>query len=129
VILSVSTGWTVPLLFGREYQAAVGQLLLLSLGVVFRFASAPASVVLNTRRNAVRKFNIQLLAAIANIILNLALVPWLGITGASVATVLSEIGLAAGFTAAARADLDLTKVAFSPARRRRVPPSSNGYDS
>lgn len=85
----------IPLLFGKEYDAAVALLTILAIAVPLRFLASSAGAMLVTRNYIRTKIKVMGLAAVLNVILNLALIPKFGMEGAAVATVVTELCLAA----------------------------------
>lgn len=79
--------------FGDEFRDAIPALLILALVVPVRFASASTRLVMSTRANALRRAGALGIAAVGNVALNLVLIGWIGIEGAAVATVVTEIVL------------------------------------
>jgi len=65
----------------------------LSIFLVFSFLSIPLSEWLITRQSKIQYLKLAGLAAVVNLSLNLSLVPWLGVWGAAVAKVGSELAI------------------------------------
>jgi O-antigen/teichoic acid export membrane protein len=78
-------------LFGPAYAPAGGALALLALLLPVRFPVACLSALLVTRGIIALKLRLDLLALVGNVLLNLALIPALGIGGAVVASIASEV--------------------------------------
>lgn len=82
-------GWPLLRLFGPEFTAAYPTMFILSVGFLARSAFGPGEFVLNMLGEERRCALVLVGAASASLLLNIALVPSLGITGAAVATALS----------------------------------------
>lgn len=87
--------WIAPLLlpklFGTRYEKSVSLLMILSMGVPFRFLAINAGTVLVTGGNMWRKVSTTGFAAILAIGFNLILIPIFGSNGAATAAVLREV--------------------------------------
>jgi O-antigen/teichoic acid export membrane protein len=81
----------VPLIFGPEYEESVGILMLLSIAAPLRFAAASAGAVLATEWHVKNKLYIMGFAAIFNLVLSVALIPFWSTTGAAIATIITEL--------------------------------------
>ncbi len=94
IVLGAGTIWlardVVALLFGREYTAAVPPLQILAGGAFFVFCTwilHAAAIATNLDR---RLLVTTVVGLVANVLLNVLLIPPLGIRGAAAATVLAE---------------------------------------
>jgi O-antigen/teichoic acid export membrane protein len=79
-------------LFGPDFEGGYPTMLVVLAGLVLRSATAPAEYLLNVtgyHRDTIRVYAV---AALANIILNLLLIPRLGIMGAAIATYAAMLG-------------------------------------
>lgn len=85
----------LPWLFGQAYQEAVTLLIILAIAAPFRFFASSTGAVLTTRGHMSTKVKLMGAIAALNILLNLYLIPIYGVTGAAVATVISDIALCA----------------------------------
>jgi O-antigen/teichoic acid export membrane protein len=81
----------VPLVFGPEYKQAVGLLLILSICIPMRFLSTSVGGTLVTQDHMRRKVRYMCCVAVANVGLNLILIPRYSIYGAAATTIISEI--------------------------------------
>ena len=81
--------WLIPFVFGQEFAAAYVPLVILCLGQLFNAGMGSVGVIMNMlgfeRLNAVG----VAMAAVVSMIANLAFIPFLGVTGAAVATSIS----------------------------------------
>jgi O-antigen/teichoic acid export membrane protein len=98
-------------LFGPAYAPAGEALALLALILPIRFPVTCLSALLVTRGTIGLKNRLDLLALIGNVLLNLGLIPWLGIKGAVISSIASEA---------------LFLVLYREACLRRVLPSREG---
>jgi hypothetical protein len=87
----------VPRVFGNDYEDAVLLLMVLSLATPFRFVALSADAVLTTQHFIASKVRFMGIAALANVVLNLILIPIYGSVGAAIATVATEAFLAVVF--------------------------------
>src|SRR5690606_33891991 len=79
-----------PLLFGYEYEGAISLLMVLALAIPFRFLASSAGAMLVTKDNMRVKVKLMAFCAVANVVLNLMLIPLFGALGCAIATVLTE---------------------------------------
>jgi O-antigen/teichoic acid export membrane protein len=92
----------IPWVFGEAYEASGRVLLLLSLGIPFRYLATSVGAALVTQDHMRRKVWLMGLCAIINLLLNLALIPRYSMYGAASATIVSELVLLAGYLWATR---------------------------
>lgn len=85
--------WAIEVLFGDKYTDAVWVLTILALAAPIRFMAANVGATLVTRDNMRLKVKLMATTALTNIILNIALIPPFGISGAAIATVASDLML------------------------------------
>ena len=85
-ILMILTGKYFLLLFGNEYVSGAGFLYILVIGIVIRSSVGPAESLLVMTGNQNICAGIYALALITNVVLNISLIPILGLTGAAIAT-------------------------------------------
>lgn len=78
-------GW----LFGAEFARAKIALAILSVGFLMNIATGPVGLVLRMTKNEKYSSRVMAAAAVANIVLNLLLIPAYGIEGAATATAIS----------------------------------------
>jgi len=81
----------ITLIFGAEFTPAVLPLQILLIGAVFGAIQASVGTALSSTAYVNMVFNLTGITVVANIILNLLLIPRLGITGAAIATSTSMI--------------------------------------
>lgn len=82
-------GWPLLGVFGNEFDVGYGALVLLSLGYLIRSAVGGAEDLLVMTGHERIRFYIQSIAACANILANIMLIPVFGIEGAAFATTVS----------------------------------------
>ncbi len=87
--LAVCAPWAVHV-FGRDYQGVVLLLQILAICVPLRFLSTAVGSVLLTEGHMRYRVAAMALAALAAVLLNLALIPRFGESGAAMATVIAE---------------------------------------
>ncbi len=83
--------WAIKLLFGDQYGAAISVLAILALAAPVRFTAANVGATLVTSDNMRLKVKLMAATAATNIILNILLIPPLGLNGAAIATVASDL--------------------------------------
>ena len=93
-LILLALGKPLLWLFGPEFTAAYPVMFILAAGFLVRAAMGPAEFVLNMLGEQNRCAAVLSVSAVANLVLNFALVPLYGIHGAAVATALS-VALAA----------------------------------
>lgn len=89
VLLAVFAESLIVLLFGHEYRDAAWPLRILVVGHVYNVFVGPVDLLLNMAGHEGRTVLGVTLAAVANIVLNLVLIPPFGIVGACIATTFS----------------------------------------
>ena len=90
VVVWLAGGWLVSLLYGAAYAGTADALSVLSISLPMGFANFVLSYAVATLDKQHLSWRITLLAAIANVALNVALVPTLDYLGSSYATVATE---------------------------------------
>jgi O-antigen/teichoic acid export membrane protein len=85
--------YLVPLLFGHKYANASGLLDILAVCVPLRFLSTSVGSVLSTGDHMRHRVKLKAICALVCIVLNVALIPRYGTTGAAVVTVITELTL------------------------------------
>lgn len=85
--------WAVQFFFGDSYMGAVLPLSILALAAPIRFVATSVGSTLVTQEHMRRKVWFMAVTAFVNVILNIVLIPEYGMSGAAVATVISDIGL------------------------------------
>ena len=91
VVVSLSAGWFLPLLFGEAYSQAVPVLVVHVWAGVFVFMRALLSKWLITENLLKLSMMSQVLGAVFNVALNMQLIPLYGPLGAAYATVISYV--------------------------------------
>lgn len=90
ILVSFFSDWIVTLLFGSEYLNAGSVLVVLIWSGIFVSLGIVSSMWL-VNENLQKLFLYRSLAGVVvNIILNLSLIPWIGVTGAAIGTLLSH---------------------------------------
>jgi O-antigen/teichoic acid export membrane protein len=99
IVVIASAGFVLPLLFGARFSGAVPILIVLAIGIPVRFVQHAYGAAFFSEENMKRK--VWCLGGAAGICLLLSgiLIPLLGIEGAAVASVGSELGLLGFFMA------------------------------
>lgn len=90
--ISVFSGFIVSVLYGAEYTAATASVCLLSWSVAFSYLGVARDVWIVCEKNQKYLKYIYFLAAFMNAAINAILIPSLGATGASIATLATQIG-------------------------------------
>lgn len=90
ILVSFFSDWVVTLLFGSEYADAGSVLVVLIWSGIFVSLGIASSMWL-VNENLQKLFLYRSLAGVVvNIVLNLFLIPWIGVTGAAIGTLLSH---------------------------------------
>ena len=84
-------GDIISLCYGNQYAEADGVLKILIWTVCFLFINGACSMILNASHEELSVTKIYSIAAVFNAVLNLILIPYFSVYGASIATVISEI--------------------------------------
>lgn len=85
------TGWPLLRLFGPEFTQAYPLLPILALGLLVRASTGGAEDVLKMTGHEYAEFKAKAVSTVINLLLNFALIPWLGLYGAALATSISLI--------------------------------------
>lgn len=104
-------------LFGPEFAAGYPVMAILVLGFLFRSAMGPAEILLNMLGKQQICAIVMAVTAVGNVVLNLVLVPRLGLQGAALASVLALSGGALMCYAVARRELGLNVAIWHNLRR------------
>lgn len=91
VAVAVLAPWGIPLIFGEKYQEAVPVLQVLSLCTPLRFLASSVGVTLVTQEHMKLKVYLMGIAATFNTITSIIFIKQLGLTGAAISTVLSDL--------------------------------------
>ncbi|PEQ95865.1 hypothetical protein CN481_02535 [Bacillus sp. AFS006103] len=83
----------IPIVFGSKYLFSAEVLMVLSFAIPFRFLAISFGSLLVTRNTMKRKFFYQLPGTAINIIINLTCIPFIGIWGAVISTIVTELVL------------------------------------
>jgi O-antigen/teichoic acid export membrane protein len=88
----------VVLVLGQSYTGSIQILKILSWVLLFKCGSYAMAAILVATDQQINRTNIQIIAALSNIVLNLIAVTWLGIQGVAYIYVLTEMILFGGYT-------------------------------
>lgn len=105
-------------LFGPEFTAGYPVMIILVVGFLFRSAMGPSEFLLNMLGQQTACAIVLVVTSTLNVVLNLILVPWLGLMGAAAATSASLIATALMQYAVARVRLGLDVAVWGAWRRR-----------
>ncbi len=94
VFIWLTAKWLILFTAGDKYMDSVYYLQLLSLAILFKFATAVNGTILSTQHMVYTMMRINGLIAIINLITNLLLIPAYGVEGAIFATLISEAVMA-----------------------------------
>ncbi len=97
-VLTIAFRHQVMALFGPGYEVATSVLVILTIGQGLSVVLSPSKVFLEYVGRAKAAMWSTALAAVANIVLDVILIPFYGIIGAAVATFLVLIGVALGWS-------------------------------
>ena len=81
----------ITLLFGTNYAGSVDVLRVLSVYVFFRSISPLLSTTVNYLGQASRRIPIAVLTLVVNVVIDIILLPWIGIVGAAIGTVVAYL--------------------------------------
>ncbi len=107
LIIWNGASYFIPLILGEDYRPSVSLLMLMCLGIPFRYLAVHLGSVLSTRDYIWINLQIAGVTALLNIILNLLLIPHYGAMGAAFATVLSYVTLSGLFVIATQKRLKI----------------------
>ena len=91
LLFAVAGRSLITMLFGTEYEGAYVPLMILGAGQLVNAAAGPVGLLLTMTGHEREALKGVAAAAIANIALNLVLIPWFGIQGAATAAALSLV--------------------------------------
>lgn len=115
----LTAGWLVHTFYGEAYAGASMPLAVLMVALVFMFVQAPNGTMLSAGDRLGRVAGAAGIVTVLNVVANLVLIPRYGATGASVATLLSEMASAVVFATMACFRIGLPLGAY--VRRLAVP--------
>ncbi|HMO71081.1 MAG TPA: polysaccharide biosynthesis C-terminal domain-containing protein [Paracoccaceae bacterium] len=110
--------WLIPAVFGADYASAFIPLVLLALGIAFTSASGATTTLLNMCGLESRTARLATWSALANVVLNLALIPLLGAAGAALATAITTVAMQLGALHHCRKRLGFVPHVLGPMRPR-----------
>ncbi|MCO7234132.1 MULTISPECIES: flippase [unclassified Cobetia] len=91
VIISLYSEFFIVNIFGKEYESASESLILLVIGKIIYATVGFAGIVMSMLGRAGAATTIALVTLIANVALNITLIPIYGIEGAAIATIFSQV--------------------------------------
>jgi O-antigen/teichoic acid export membrane protein len=107
--------FVIPRLYGSEFGESYETLVLLLPGVVAMAAARPLSLLLTRQERPLVYSAVACAGLVANVALNVLLLPSLGVVGASVASSVAYVGVSAAWIAwALRASRTSLREAFAP---------------
>lgn len=112
----LGAGYPVLWLFGSDFTNAYPVMFILAVGILARASIGPTERLLNMIGEQDRCAKIFFASLVANVFLNFALVPFLGIYGAALATSIALIGESFLLNKTATAKLGGSVFVFSPKR-------------
>ena len=98
VVIGLSAKWLIPFLLGDQYQFTGSILFILSPILLLKFISFACAVVLVCVGWQHRRLVFQLVAAVFNVVANIMIIPFYGITGVAWVYVISELILVLGYS-------------------------------
>lgn len=113
-ILLLIAGWPLLALFGYQFTHGYPLLFILILGVIARASVGPCESLLSMSGNQNICALLYAAALFINILLNLTLIPLLGLSGAAIATVCAMATEATTMSYAVRKRLGITMFVFAP---------------
>ncbi len=81
----------IDFLYGSDYIKGYGPLLILMMGNFFNIAVGPVGILLSMTNHERITFKIMLLGGVVNIILNVVLIPFYGMYGAAISSLISSV--------------------------------------
>ncbi len=106
----------IPFFFGTPYSNAYFPLMILAIGQLVNSAFGPVGYLLNMTGHEKDTLQAMMLAAIANILLNLILIPLFGMNGAAAATAITLCLLNIAMWLSAKKKLNINSFALSHSR-------------
>lgn len=91
ILLSSMSLLVVPLLFGEEYRSSARALIVLSISIPFRLIANNMGSILITEKNVNKKAFYQFLGVVVNFFTSILFIPLIGLWGAVISVVLTEI--------------------------------------
>lgn len=91
LVLVYMSKYIINILYGSQYKDAIFILQILALTVAIRLLAATVGFVITASDNMKIKVKFQAIFALVNIVLNLILIPKYGVSGAAIATVITEV--------------------------------------
>jgi O-antigen/teichoic acid export membrane protein len=112
----IATGPFVLPLFGEGFEVAWTPLIILSIGNLIWCVNGPASLVLTMTGHHDITAKVYVVSAVASVLLNAILIPWLGLTGAAIATAVTLATMSSYLVVVARRTLSI-RTGLSSLRR------------
>jgi O-antigen/teichoic acid export membrane protein len=122
----IAAGPFVLPLFGEGFEVAWPALIILSVGNLVFCVNGPASLLLTMTGHQDMTAKVYAVAAVANVLMNAILIPWLGLSGAAIATAVSLATMSSVLVVLARRTLSIRTGLSS---LRPAPPLQNKPDS
>ena len=119
-LVLAAAGWPLLRFFGPGFEVGYATLVLLAAGNLFASASGPAALVLNMTGHQDTAGKTYGGAALANVALNVLLIPRFGIAGAALATAFTTIVMSAVLVYLVRRRLGLRSSIFGVLHAHRV---------
>ncbi len=116
-IMLLIAGWPLLALFGYQFTHGYPLLFILIIGVIARASVGPCESLLSMSGNQNICALLYALALIVNVLLNLVLIPLLGLSGAAIATACAMATEAATLSYAVRLRLGITMFVFAPSAK------------
>lgn len=99
--------WLIVLFFGANYEESIRILQLLAIIIPFRLITISIGTILSNDKYIKNRLKIEILVTILNIIINFTLIPILGVNGAIISVIITEIIIAILFERTVNKDFDI----------------------
>lgn len=91
VLMTIFSPLVIDILYGNEYSSAAGALMVVSWFPLFSFLGSSRNIWVLAKDRQKYLWLVNLVGAVANVALNFCLIPLLGIVGAAVASLITQI--------------------------------------
>lgn len=99
--------WIIVSFFGTEYKESIKILKVLVVIIPFRLITISIGTILSNDKYIKNRLSIEVLVTILNIIINFSLIPLLGVNGAIISVIVTEIIIAILFERTVNHDFDI----------------------
>lgn len=98
LIIFIMSHYLIVPIFGERYESSIEILNLLIISIPFRFMTISIGNILNTDEHIKKRISLEIVVTIVNFLLNVSLIHLIGIKGAIISVVATELLLAIGYS-------------------------------